>query len=152
MATINNLFPVFDVPATLAEDIQQIHRYRPVPSFDIERGDFVFDGANRPIYGSGYDAWILWCTKTVLTQRWAYYGYSSNAGIEAEEAFTQPDRQAAQSYFERTITEALLADPMGRTQSVRNFRFSWLADSLQIACEVTGADGNSATVQARIKQ
>jgi hypothetical protein len=147
----NNLFPVFDVPSTLAENITVIKKYRPAPLFNIESGDFVLNGAKQSIYGSGYDAWVLWCTKTILTQRWAHYGYSSNAGIEADEAFKEPDRKAIESAFTRTITEALLADPYGRTTSVRNFVFRWLADSLYITCSVTGDDGNSADLTATLK-
>jgi hypothetical protein len=147
----NNLFPVFDVPSALAEDIRQVRKYRPVPFFDIAEGEFVLNGARQPMYGSGYDAWVLWCTKTILTQRWAYCGYSDNSGIEADEAFKEPDRQATESAFERTITEALLADPMGRTVQARNFIFGWYGDSLTIACDVTGANGDTATIKASIK-
>jgi hypothetical protein len=146
-----NLFPVFDVPSALAEDAPVRQIYRPSPLFDFVNGEFVTNGARQPIYGSGHDAWVLWCIKTILTQRWAHYGYSSNSGIEAEEAFVQPDRQAVQSYFERTITEALLADPMGRTRIARNFQFRWVADSLHITCEVYGADGNTAAITATLR-
>ena len=152
MATTNNLFPVFDVPATLAEDVPFQEIYNPAPLFDIESGEFVLNGARQALWGSGYDAWVLWCTKTILTQRWAYYGYSSNAGIEAEQAFKEPDRRAQESAFERTITEALLADPMGRTRQVRDFRFDWLTDSLFITCEVVGYDGNSAAINAELRR
>jgi len=148
-----NLFPVFDVPSVTAEDIEILDtqaRYAPAPMFDVETGDFVLDGANQTLYGSGYDAWVLWCTKTILTQRWAHLGYSSNAGIEAEEAFKEPDRHAQESAFERTITEALLADPVGRTLQVRDFVFSWLADSLNITCMVVGVDGDTAAITAKL--
>jgi hypothetical protein len=152
MATTNNLFPVFDVPSELAEDRDIQQRYRPAPFWDFENGDFVLNGARQPIYGSGYDAWVLWCAKTIMTQRWGYYGYSSNAGIEAEEAFREPDRQAQESAFMRTITEALLADPMGRTLQVRNFKFVWNGDSLHISCVVVGTDGNTAAINADLRR
>ena len=152
MATTNNLFPVFNVPATLAESLLPRTKYRPAPLFDVESGEFVLNGARQLLYGNGYDAWVFWCTKTILTQRWAHYGYSSNAGIEAAEAFAQPDRKAQESAFARTITEALLADPSGRTRLVRNFEFKWLADSLYITCEVVGQDGNSATINAGLRR
>jgi hypothetical protein len=149
----NNLCPVFDVPAVLAEDVEALQiqdRYAPAPMWDFERGDFVTDGANQTLYGSGRDAWILWCIKTILTQRWAHLGYSSNAGIESEEAFREPDRAAQESAFERTITEALLADPMARTLQVRDCIVDWGVDSLMITCTVVGTDGNSATVTAKL--
>lgn len=144
------LFPTFEVPATLAEDILTENQYPPSPMWDVEKGDFVTNGARQTLYGSGYDAWVLWCTKAILTQRWAHDGYSANEGIEAEQAFKEPDRKAAESAFERTITEALLADPLGRTIQVRDFAFTWEADSLWIACEVIGANGDTASIRAKL--
>ena len=146
----NNLFPVFDVPSALAGETETQNKYPPAPMWDVEAGDFVADGANKLLYGSGKDAWVLWCTKTIMTQRWAHDGYSSNAGIEADEAFSEPDREAQESAFERTITEALLADPMGRTTQVTDFEFTWEADSLWIECIVTGDDGNTADIKAKL--
>jgi len=124
------LFPVFEVPGTIIEERKLDKKFKPAPFFDIEKGDFLITGANRLIYGSGYDAWVFWCTKTVLTQRWSCLAYSENAGIEIEQAFAQKDRAAVESHFERTITEALLADPKGRTVYVKNFEFKWLADAI----------------------
>lgn len=144
------LFPTFEVPATLAEDIFTENQYPPAPMWDVEKGDFVTNGARQTLYGSGYDAWVLWCTKAILTQRWAHDGYSANEGIEAEQAFKEPDRKAAESAFERTITEALLADPLGRTIQVRDFAFTWEADSLWIVCEVIGANGDTASIRAKL--
>jgi hypothetical protein len=146
-----NLFPVINVPAELAEDIQIQQQYRPAPLWDFESGDFILDGARQPVYGSGFDAWVLWCIKAIMTERWAHYAYSGNSGIEADDAFKQPDRKAQESAFERTVTEALLADPMGRTRQVRDFTFDWRGDSLNIGCVVVGADGNSATIAAPIR-
>ena len=88
-----SLFPVFDVPDTLVEDIENRERYAPAPLWDVERGEFITDGAQRTLYGSGYDAWVLWCTKSILTQRWAHDAYSANIGIEAEQAFKETDRR-----------------------------------------------------------
>lgn len=145
-----DLFPVFDVPSEIEEEQNTDTEYAPAPLWDFEAGDFVTDGAHRTLYGSGYDSWVLWCTKTIMTQRWAHLAYSDNEGIEAEEAFAEPDREAVESSFERTITEALLADPMGRTLAVRQFDFSWEADGLMISCEVVGADGSTADIKARL--
>lgn len=148
----NNLFPVFDVPATLVGETEAQGKYPAAPMWDVEAGDFVMDGARHTPYGSGYDAWVLWCTKSIMTQRWAHCGYSANEGIEAEQAFQEPDRQATESAFERTITEALLADPMGRTTQVRDFHFSWKADCLWISCMVVGTNGDTAGIKAKINR
>ena len=147
------LFPTFDVPAGMATGSGTgVTQYLPGPLWDFETGDFVSDGAGRTLYGSGKDAWVLWCIKSILTQRGARLGYGMNEGIEADEAFSEPDREAVESAFERTVTEALLADPLGRTKVVRNFSFTWEADSLMIECEVVGADGSTADITAKLDQ
>jgi len=148
---MGDLFPVIDVPGELDVDTGTEQQYNPAPLFDVESGDFVLNGAGQPLYGTGFEAWILWCTKAITTERWAHLAYSDNTGIEAEEAFKEPDREARESAFERTITETLLADPMGRAQEVSNFEFAWNGDSLCISCEITGVDGNSATINADLK-
>ena len=154
MATTSKLFPVFEVPHVLAEEQAAIQRYRPAPLWDLEKGDFVTDGARKILYGNGFEAWVFWCLKSILTQRFAHLGYGSNAGIEAQEVFAETDQRAAESALTRTITEALLADPMGRTAQVRNFEFEWGngGESLLVECDIIGVDGNSATIQARISE
>ncbi len=149
----NVLFPVFDVPSTLAENSKpNTQTYNVAPLWDFQNNDFVTDGSGKLLYGSGYDAWVLWCKKSILTQRFAFLSYSENIGIESDESFKEPDRSAIESSFERTITEALLADPMGRTKQVNSFNFLWKSDSLYITCTVLGTDGNSAEISAQINQ
>ncbi len=150
----NQLFPVFNVPWTLAVENEQhaSRKYLPAPMWDGETGDFVTDGAGKLLYGNGKDAWVLWCTKAIMTQRLAHLGYNANEGIEAEEAFKEPDRKAVESALERTITEALLADPLGRTIQVRNFLFEWEADSLWIECVAVGTEGDTASVKAKLNR
>jgi len=145
------LFPVFEVPAVLTEKKQKVNKYARAPLWNFETGDFDPEGTPRPVYGSGYDAWVFWCKKTLMTQRWAHSAYSGNAGVEIEEAFNTPDRKAIESSLEQTITEALLADPMGRTRQVRNFNFDWYGDSLSLTCEIVGSDGNSAAIDTSLK-
>ena len=150
-----DLFPVFDVPADIEGEDTEMEgyegEYAPAPLWDFAAGDFVMDGAHRSVYGSGYDAWVLWCTKTIMTQRWAHLAYSSSHGVEAEEAFAKADREAVESAFEASITEALLADPLERTVDVRDFEFSWEADSLTISCVAVGTDGNTADIEATLE-
>ncbi len=149
-----NLFPVFEVPQGLLSEkpLSIKHAYPRSPKFDIKTGEFSINGAGQLVYGSGYDAWVLWCHKTIMTQRFAHLAYSKNVGIEAVEAFSQPDREAIESAFEKTITEALLADPLGRTRLVKDFKFEWFTDELFLSCCVIGYDGNSADIKASIRR
>lgn len=146
-----SLFPVFEVPGFSVEQERTIPQYAQAPLWDYAAGDFVHNGSGQVVYGTGQEAWILWCIKTVLTQRWAHFAYSRSIGVESMEAFREADRAAVQSAFERTITEALLSDPARRTQQVRDFDFTWEPDALHISCEVVGADGNSAVIDASLR-
>ena len=146
-----NLFPVFDMPLTLTEDVKNEKQYGIALRWNFEEGDFEMNLMGQPLYGNGYEAWVQWCKKALLTQRWAHYAYGSNAGIEAVEAFKEPDRKVIENSLERTIAETLLADPMGRTRQVRNFQFHWNSDEVQVICEVLGSDGSSAEIDAALK-
>lgn len=145
-----DLFPVFEVPSTLAESGVDFEKYLPSPLFDVGKGEFVVDGGGKILYGTGYEAWVLWCTKAVSTQRWAHLAYHSWTGVEAEEAMGEPDRASQESAMGRTITEALLADPKGRTVRVYNFSFLWEGDGLDISFQVLGADGDTASIQTKV--
>jgi hypothetical protein len=136
-----NLYPTFELP-TIVEQ-QQLPLAPEYPKsylFDFEKGDFVLDGAGRIIIADGYTAWVQWCVKTVLTERFAYLTYSQNYGTEIETALKQPSRQAVEAELERTITEALLMDP--RTEMVRDFRFTWEGDQLRVAFTVVPTVGD----------
>ena len=159
------LFPVFDEQLALGDVASGVREvppagplYRRAPLFCHETGDFVFNHLRRPVYGTGVEGWKLWCEKSMMTQRWAHEGYSADFGIEAYEAFRETGREAVEAVLERTVTEALLADPSARTQSVSDFRFRWqpsavlpasgggVRNVLHLTCTVTGYDGNSVVI------
>jgi hypothetical protein len=127
-----NLYPVFEVP-----EIVEQQQTEPAPEygkswlFDFEKGDFVLDGTGRVVEADGHTAWVQWCVKTILTQRFAYVIYSSDYGTELEEAQKQPDRKAVEIELERAITEALLVDP--RTEMVKDFVFEWEGDTVKVS-------------------
>lgn len=145
-----SLFTVFEMPSTLAEETAVEEKYRPSLAFDVETGEFLVDGGGRMQYGTGYAAWVLWCSKTIQTQRWAHLGYRSNIGTELSQAFALSDRKAQESFLERTVTEALLADPKGRTVRVYDFDFVWGTDSLSLACTIFGQKGDTASITVKI--
>ncbi|MFI3253527.1 MAG: DUF2634 domain-containing protein [Eubacteriales bacterium] len=147
---MGNLFSVFDLPSSLAEEEKSTERYRPSYAFDMSAGEFVLDGGGKMQYASGYDAWVLWCVKTIKTQRWAHLAYRWNIGTELAEAFALEDRAAQESFLERTVTEALLADPKGRTVRVYDFEFLWEGDSLSLTCTIFGQKGDTASVTVKV--
>ena len=135
-----NLYPVFEMPELMEQQQAQPEpEYPESYLFDFEKGDFVRDTAGRIVIADGHRAWVQWCVKTVLTERFAYLAYSQNYGTEIETALRQPSRQAVEAELERAITEALLVDP--RTEMVRDFRFTWEGDQLQVAFTVVPAVG-----------
>ncbi len=144
------LFPVYDVPSALAEDKTTSNQYRKSPAFDLETGEFILDGGGKLSYGTGYDAWLLWCMKTIQTQRWAHLAYRSNIGTELAQAFALWDRSAQESFLERTVTEALLADPKARTVRVYDFAYQWGEDSLALSCTLLGQKGDTASITVNL--
>lgn len=141
-----NLFPVFDVATVVAEEQKMTEQYRLSIAFDVETGEFITDGGGKMQYSSGYEAWVLWCLKTVQTQRWAHLAYRSNIGTELSQAFALWDRSAQESYLERTVTESLLSDPKQRTVRVYDFVYTWGTDSLALSCTIFGQNGDTAAI------
>lgn len=142
-----NLYPVFEVPTILEETKKSEAIYKGSAFFDFYTGDFVLDGGGHMTPSTGYDAWRQWCIKTIATERGAYYNYTNGLGIEGEAAMAQPTAALQQLAFETTITEALLADPYGRTVEVRDFVWTRGVDSLHMQCTVVGQDDKTATIE-----
>lgn len=135
---MSNLFPTFAVPKVVEKNIQDKNRTKKSLYFDFEKGDFALENNGEIKTAEPYDAWVQWCLKTVLTQRWAFLAYSTQAGVEIEEAFAQQDKKAQESYIEKTITEALLADPYSRTKRVYDFTFVWKTDGVEVTFWING--------------
>jgi hypothetical protein len=125
-----DLFPTIPAPDIVEASTPATIKYGKSWAFDFEKGQYMSDGAGRVILLNGYDAWKQWCIKTAMTKRYAYLIYSHNYGAEIDDARKQPTRAAVESDTERTITEALLADP--RTGSVKNFTFKWNGPDLYV--------------------
>lgn len=63
------------------------------------------------------------CIKTVMTERDAFLAYSTKYGAELETSLAQSDRASVEASLERTITEAIMANP--KTEYCRDFTFIW---------------------------
>lgn len=141
-----NLYPVFEMPELVEQQQTQPElEYPESYLFDFEKGDFVRDAAGRIVIADGYQAWVQWCVKTVLTERFTCLAYSWNYGVEIEQAIKQPDRALVEMEIERTITEALMADP--RTELVRDFSFKWRADELYVSFTIVPVIGEPARIE-----
>lgn len=141
-----NLYPVFEMPELVEQQQTQPEpEYPESYLFDFEKGDFVRDAAGRIAIADGYRAWVQWCVKTVLTERFACLAYSWNYGVEIKQAIKQLDRALVEMEIERTITEALMADP--RTELVRDFVFRWYADELYVSFTVVPVIGEPARIE-----
>ncbi|WP_027717306.1 DUF2634 domain-containing protein [Desulfovirgula thermocuniculi] len=144
-----NLYPTFEVPPIVEQQqTEPAPKYGKSWLFDFAKGDFVVDGAGRVVQADGHTAWVQWCVKTVLTQRFAYVIYSFNYGTELEEALRQPARKAVEAELERAITEALLADP--RTEMVRDFAFDWQGDEVTVAFTAVPVIGPPERLEVKI--
>ena len=107
------LYPVFEAPDFVAKKNEENRKqqYKPSVYFDYATGDFRLDGAGRMAGASGREAYMQWCIKTVMTERDAFLAYSTKYGAELETSLAQSDRASVEASLERTITEAIMANP-----------------------------------------
>ena len=105
--------------------------------YDFEKGDFTFSPVNGKVAESNtFDAWINWCKKALITERYRFLAYGRNYGQEFEKLISQNlTRPGNESEIRRLVTECLMADP--RTASVDNFTFSWQEDKCFFSCVAT---------------
>ena len=144
-----DLYPTFDVP-TFAQTNSTESEIVKSALFDFNIGDFATTVGGKMIKTDEKTAWINWCIKAVSTERGSRLGYSEDYGVEMEQAMQEPNRKARESAIERTINEALMADPYGRTLYVRNFVFDWATDSVNVTFEVGHIDQINATLEVNI--
>jgi len=117
--------------------------------FDFDAGEFVLTPTGRIAVAEDTEAWLQWCAKALLTERYRYLVYSRSYGQEFDSLMGEGlPREAAESEISRIATETLMADP--RTASVRNFSFSWERDQCNFTCEVTNVREETGTVQGSV--
>jgi len=142
------LFPVFDVPQVSIQTKTEEKKYKRSLAWDMEKGDFIVDGANRIVESKGREAYQTWCIKAVQTERYTCLAYPGAIGTEMEESMKQPTQEATKSHVERTISEALLVNP--KTEYVRDFVFTWEADKVRCNFTVKGKDLEEFTLSIAI--
>ncbi len=150
----DNLFPLDyekGTPALEDAEANRVTGYKPGISFDFENGDFMLDGVCRIRDADGVESWMGWCKACLVTERYKHIAYNTDFGIETSEAFKAETREKAQSLLTRQITEALEADPYGRTDYVEDIDFNWTApDSVRVTVTVRGIDGVTIDVMAEL--
>ncbi len=115
-------------------------QYLPSCYFDFALGDFAIDGTGAIQRCDGMEAWKQWCIKTISTTRFACLAYSGEIGIERQRLMALSSYDAICLGLEKEITEALLADPAGRTYSVYDFSFTRQEDGILVTCKVLGKE------------
>lgn len=119
------------------------------PMWDLEKGDFVRTAANNVPMNDGYEAYKIWCVKTVSTERYSCLGYSDDHGTETEDITRESDQSTVELSLERTIQEALMVNP--RTSSVEEFSFEWGTGRVKVSFIVYSVDGEPFTVDSIIE-
>lgn len=123
--------------------------YRNGVAFDFGTCDFKRDGKNRLLDSDGIESWKSWCIICIQTERYAHLACPSDFGIETAAAMRASSREEAQSILSREITEALLADPYGRTAYVEDISFDWTApDAVTINATIHGIEDVSIDITA----
>lgn len=149
------LFPIgYENEITELSSLQETRKvgYRPGLRFSYAAGKLQQDGKQRIQDAPGVESWRNWCYNCLMTRRYHHLAYSTDFGIEVEEAFAAESREKAESLLTRQITEALQADPYGRTDYVSDIRFDWSApDAVTATVTVRGIDDVTIDVTANLK-
>ena len=119
--------------------------YKPGVYFSHEAGGFPRDGKNRIMDATGIESWEIWCKNCLLTERYKHLAYSTDFGIQIEPAFKAETRAKAESILIREISEALEADPYGRTEYVSDIKFDWSIPDA-VTADVTVKGINDVTI------
>ena len=127
-----------EVPDFLEADTEYDTQYRRTVKWDVEKGDFVRDGANRVQECSGDEGFRVWFYKAAMTERYACLAYPDEIGAEMEDAMDDDEEDIVESQVERAVTEALEVNP--RTEWVGDFEFTWNGDVMRCAFYVKGVD------------
>ncbi|MCI8285453.1 MAG: DUF2634 domain-containing protein [Firmicutes bacterium] len=148
-----NLFPVgYEDLITEADDSLFLNHVGYKKSVDFSDGDLTRNGLNSLNTATGVLAWEHWCQNCLATERYACPVYSTDFGIEIEEAFHTNDKKKSESILTREIREALMADPYKRTKSVESITFKWSPDSVDVDVHVIGIDEATIDVNATIRR
>lgn len=151
-----NLFPVgYEEEIVTAEDINagKPIGYRNGIAFDSQLGDFLRDGMNKMLDSTGIESWMSWCIICLQTERYKHLAYSTDFGIELDAAFRATSRDEAESILTRQITEALMADPYGRTKYISEIIYDWTApDAVAVTVTIHGIDDVTIDVTAYISR
>lgn len=149
-----NLFPEgYEEEIITAADLESEKPigYRNGIAFDYRQGDFKRDGRNKMLDSDGIESWKSWCINCLMTQRYKHLAYSSDFGIEIDAAMKATSQEEAESILTREITEAILADPYGRTSYIEEIVCKWTApDALEVNLTIHGIDDVTIDITAYI--
>lgn len=152
-----NLFPAgYENEIVTIDDLQldeQPIGYKYGVKYDNERGEFIRDGRKRIVDANGVESWKQWCINCLCTERFKHLAYPPDFGINLESILSAESRELAETIAIREITEALMADPYGRTAYVSDITFNWYtADAVQVDCTVNGIDDVTIDITASLER
>lgn len=149
-----NLFPEgYETEVITTEELQEgtAVGYKRGVAFDAINGDFLRDGRNQMISSTGIESWESWCINCLQTERYKHLAYSTDFGIEIDAVFAATSMEEAENILTRQITEALLADPYGRTEYIEEIEYNWTGpDSVELHIIVHGKDDVTIDITSNI--
>lgn len=153
----NNLFPLdFGVNEITEDEVSEEDTrricYKKNVNFSYEKGDFLRNGSNNIMECSPFEAWVQWCQKVLMTPRFQCDAYSTDIGIDLRDVIAASSKSEAESILTSEISEALAADPYGRTDYVQAVEYDWISEDTVIATvTVLGVYETSANITATIR-
>lgn len=145
------LFPdTFGTNTITEEEVSAANKtvtgYKKSVYFDFKKGDLLLDGSKKIIECTPFEAWVQWCQKVVQTNRFKCEAYSTDIGIDTSDVIGISSRSEVEDILTSEISEALAADPYGRTDYVESIEYNWIRpDAVEATIHVLGRNQTTAT-------
>lgn len=119
--------------------------------YDYENQEFVINSKGNIAVEDDEEAFKLWCKKAISIIRYSKMAYSNNLGFEKDPIDLYDSKEAKESWVKRTITEAIMSDPMQRAEKVDNFVYRYPEpDTMDVSFMITPKVGQSFNLEKRI--
>ncbi|GAA0076202.1 DUF2634 domain-containing protein [Clostridium sp. CTA-5] len=142
-----NLFPIDSLESSKIIQESKNIEFKGTYAFNFKTGEFIKNSDGSVKILDEFEAYIQWCEKAMLTNRYEYNAYSEKYGKDIIGSFI--DKKAIELELKRITQEALMVHPL--TKSVDSFSFEWKDSDVYYNFEVTTTKNRNQMLKSNTK-